>query len=1283
MRQDELEHLRGRLRSLAADSDTEPQRRAALLATFEQDLIAYTADVAAEDPTFAKRRGLPALAWAADWRDQIREQEVEAAVGPANRLVERLVEDDAWGWQRRAQEAQDEGADACFRCLREATLLDAEAVARRQDGHADAPPLGGHRDAVRTAFLAAIEAEAPGERVRGTWATQLADAADVVLTAVDDVEPHVAAVQIDLIADEIDWFLEHVESPERPTRRLRRKRRRLRRERQERELQGRLEDRFGKTRVRRFDKLIVWLIFLVLAILAVEVMCSEVVGVDESGNDIIQSSLSDEVHIGLAIVDTLACFVFLLEFFVKLKMVEGRTSWFLRHFLIDLVPSVPVGLIAVLVHVLHAGEALKAAELARVLRAWRLARIVRLTRYARAIGFLARGFDRMGRRYSHLLNHDIVLFPTREERRAAEQEAESLSTRVWRLRSSLNGEWRELLHAAPVLLRDEIARTRIDGIEAARARGLTRSVRHADAPVVASTREIPAEQMLRKLDAVSPAQLEADLGSDFVARIARAVRAFARPGVRWLPVLRRYVPRVGPHMSAAEVTAAASHAAAKELRRHHDRWFWFADLHGTVTPSEFVDRVGTTMVRSSFRPAYRLALFGLGYLVVIAIIKLFGANHLEWLQRIIEDFLGPVIIVLGGVCIFVLGIGWWLKRLAGQATAFYEQTVHAQFLALTEAIKGRYIDRDAALFDARVFRAEVLAHGHERGDGDGRRTAFAEAVRRWLIQARAGLDLGELTPTLERAILLYRDGLDGALFTESDARTTSQLIGNPALRQMRGLSRRVDRKESAALMALDLSVPRSAIRGPYLWFSFISKAIAQATARLVVEYNRYAIPLDELAYATERERLRYTSWIERGRPPDGEIERLHLQKRGYITTAFTALHFLDDDEGRDAEVEDRFGPEVLQNLQRDRRRLFRDVFGTYPLHAHAKDQRVLNLYRVYDRWFGGGRAFIIPLRVFWRWLKMLGRLLRWLVNAIGEIRTPRTRGEIARAIESDFHTARRKIGRMRDPIVWACIWLRARFDAEYLGVRVPGTAETGLEGATWEEDLRFLDATGRQWRKLAAEQARAEADTRRLARLLDDGELRAQLAAQIGIDPSALTREHLRAATVAYRGDFRSVRSLLSCGGILRETLAGVLDSAPLPFAWWPRPRLWFAFRRWWRVHGRDDRPSRKGMWRAVVHDVDGVRPALLAWDHHGEGPAYAEGVRRLADLLRNPGRISEQVVTLRIVQTLALIDLRTYREHVYRLGAYAADGDAQGPALAGDACAPHATEDGGMSHRG
>lgn len=1243
-----LAALGQRLEALSADSDVPPLPRAERLALVEGDLLAFTAQQTRRDADFGGDRGHPALALVSSWRDQLATQHIGDVAAEAERLVDDLLADEAERWSAVADDAAGaHNASSCFERLIDATLLDRDAITRRRDPHAELP-VGPRRQALREAFLAAVAAEEPDAQVRHRWALQLLDGADVVLTSLEEVAPERAALHLDLVIDDLDWYLRHVAASPATKRRLRRKLWRLRSERQERDLQGRLEARFGAVFVRRFDKLVVWLIFFVLAALFVESVFP----------------LPVTVRVWLMVADAMACVVFLTEFFVKLWMVRGHSRWFVRHFVIDFLPSIPVGLLMLLTGTLTVGHL--RGDKSRSLRVIRLMRVFRLTRIARAFTFLARGFDRLARRYGHLLNHDIVLYPNREERALARRERTSLSSATWRLRARAGEEWRKLLQGAPPEQRPGVARARLRMLAEARAAGHTHRAARTSGRPVASVRDIPAETMLRRLDAVTAEELEADLGQDFVARCARAVRLFSRWPLRWLPLVRKALPRWGPAMSDAAVTAASAHRIAAELRRHHGRWFWIADLHGTVTPSEFVDRVGSAMVRSSFRPAYRLTLFGTAYLVVRLLIDATGLPEPGWLQGL-EDLVGKTLLVLGSVCFVILGLGWWMRRLAGQATSFYEQTALAQFLALTEAIKGRFLARDAAILDRRVFAPEELVHDDAlEGGSVVRQATFVDAVRSWLIRARAGKDLGAMPDAMQRAVLLYRDNLDGALFGESDVRTTSQLLGNPALRQLRSLSMRVNRREAKALRALDLSRPRSSIRGPYLWFSFISKAISQSAARLIVEYNRHAIPLKELPYASLPERRRYEAWLRTGKPAQGAELRANLQeqRRGYITTAFTALHFLDDDPARDREVAERFGAEVLRNLKQDRKTLFREVFGTQPLHTRPKEQRVLNLYRLYERWVGGGRAFLIPLRILWRWLGLGWRFVRWLVRAIGEVRQPRMRGAHGIAESADYATALRKVGRMRGPVVWASLWLRARFDAEYLGVRVPGSDRTGLEDAAWVSDLEFLGATPSEVRQIQGERARAEADVRRLARLLGGG-LRRAVAERIGVPAEALGREHLRAATAAYRADFEGVRSLLSCQEILRERAAGALLQPPLPRPWRPRPGLRRVFKRWCRSYGTPaTRPGRRAFWRAVVHDANGVGRALGAWARHGADEARRLGTDKLAELLRHPGRISEQVVTLRTVQSLALIDLLNYREHVYRLGDYAAAGDDPGDAL-------------------
>ena len=54
-------------------------------------------------------------------------------------------------------------------------------------------------------------------------------------------------------------------------------------------------------------------------------------------------------------------------------------------------------------------------------------------------------------------------------------------------------------------------------------------------------------------------------------------------------------------------------------------------------------------------------------------------------------------------------------------------------------------------------------------------------------------------------------------------------------------------------------------------------------------------------------------------------------------------------------------------------------------------------------------------------------------------------------------------------------------------------------------------------------------------------------------------------------------------------------------------------------------------------------------------GPTEARrtGEELAVELMRHPGRITEELVTMRVVQTLSIVDLLNYRNHVWRLGEY------------------------------
>ncbi len=1254
-----IARLERRLRLLRADLREDPLAKADAYQQLEAELLEVSGLASRLRPELGGSLGHALLADVTEWRNTSAEAIATEAAEVVEAFASDLVEDEISAWETEATAVCGAQGDinACFDALMRTTLLEFELEAHPAELESVHRRFDAIRLRLRDSFCERLATQPPAEELLAAWTKRLTDRAETMLAAVDDLPARRGTLQVRQVADDLSWFLQRISCSRGQRRRLRRKLWRLRSEHQERSLQVTLEQQFGQRAVGWFDTLIVVLIFVVLGLLIVEMTVD----------------MEPATLFWLHVADAACCAVFLWEFFYKLAHVPGKLRWFLRHFLIDLVPSIPLGLIFTT----------QLAGGARGMRAVRLIRFARFARYFRVLAFLTRGIDRLARQYGRLFNRNVILYPTRAERFRARHDAQSAVPRAQRLRAQLRESWKRLLAQADDEAQPQIVLARLRGWQTARAAGWTQRSSQGEMRAGAA-REIPAEAMLRRLAAMSPQEVEDSLGEDLASRIARIVRMLARPPFRWLPVIRPYVPRITAQMSDTEIAAAAARSVAAGLRRHHERWLWFADLYGTVSPSQFVDRVGTMMVRSSFRPAYRLALFGGIFLVVEQLLAYVSG------LRPIYDFLnrtvGPALMLLGGVCFVVLGIGWWLKRLAREATEFYERAAQAQFLPLTESIRTRSIPRAVQALHGRVLQPEwKLQSPGLCGVEDGaRRKQFEARVRASLLGAP--IEPGESgSDALDRVVLLYRDSLGGAMYVDNDTRTTSQLLGNPSIEQVLSQSHRVGRRLRKQLSMLDLERQKSLFGGPYLWFNFISRSIAHSVACLIVDYNRHAVPLEELPLVTPDERQRYQAWLQAegpGSEPEAEVENA----AAYVTTAFTALHFLDFDLERDHDVEHRFGPAVLSRLRRDRSQLIRRVFGTYPLHRLPKDQRILNMYAVYENWLSGGRALFLPLFLLVRFAQYIGKFLRLMAKAVGEIRSLKRRADADASAEADFMTAVRKIGRMRSPVVFAAIRLRVMMDPEYLGINWPGQEQVLLDPQL-DADLRFLDAEPEDVLPLRQERRRAEADVARLSKLLDSGLLaRAATAAELPPDCFGAA-EHVRAATVAYLADYNGVRSMLSSWEIMDEVFSlAQLDHVPLP-RYVPRPRLWHKFKRFWREYrpaadGERDTAAKLSAWAAVVANRDGVRRALDAWDRLGVH-ARTEGESCLGNLLRHPSRISEQLVTIRTIQTLAMLDVLDYREHVFQLGQYAETGDEAADLLSWDAVEASPTAEWGELHQG
>ena len=103
--------------------------------------------------------------------------------------------------------------------------------------------------------------------------------------------------------------------------------------------------------------------------------------------------------------------------------------------------------------------------------------------------------------------------------------------------------------------------------------------------------------------------------------------------------------------------------------------------------------------------------------------------------------------------------------------------------------------------------------------------------------------------------------------------------------------------------------------------------------------------------------------------------------------------------------------------------------------------------------------------------RVLGLAVRSVFRVVHEILHPQVDQD--RTVPPDtYWAALRKIHRMRKPVFMGSLWLRARFDVEYLGLALP-TAPPGIAAESlMEADLDYIGATRQD--RIIAEQVRHE-----------------------------------------------------------------------------------------------------------------------------------------------------------------------------------------------------------------
>ncbi len=716
--------------------------------------------------------------------------------------------------------------------------------------------------------------------------------------------------------------------------------------------------------------------------------------------------------------------MFLFEFTLKLALAPHRGSYFLRHMLIDLLASLPFGFVAHLIELERMGDLAARtagsgafwhpARIARVAGAFRFLRVaLPIVRLARVGLILLRLSDRLVRRMGRLLNRNIVLFEPLQAHKAESSERH----RYVAVRS-------EVEHARASALarldREQAARLweRVLGDLEGRMERLSDPTLEVAATEITG-REIPVEAVVERLIQMTPERLVEQLGPVQVKSLDRYIRLVDVPILRRLPVIRNLVAY--REKSPAEAVAFAANYLGHLIQRALDVVYFFADLHGTLSPPVFLDRLGATIVNATRTPAKRLLWLGSAFLFLFVIVNSlpFPAAFQRAVDKV-QTLMGWPVIILGVVCLFFWLLGAWFRKIANQSADYCERVVEAQFATHTKVLKSRRREQDSEFLSERVIDPELKLRA-----SDDRQPAPSESKRDEEAKRVDGSWFENREHAFLRNVrLLYQDYLDGSPLHRSDTKASVQLLGNLALSNLRRSHLGHLLREGRSIDRLDLNRAGGLFGGPYLWFNYITRLLVQETALLLLDYNRHAVPLDRLACSPPQARQRFRNWLsDRLKIDPSEVwvpepatpaaiadtgsvlrssrvvpqQMRALRMEGSTrreagafleTVEFTAVDFLADDSERDAEIHSRFGPQVAELVRRDRQQNVRRAFRSFPLHELPLAARTINPFSMYEAHLAGGRITLLPFLAVRAIVRAMLAALRSIVKVVNEILHP-------------------------------------------------------------------------------------------------------------------------------------------------------------------------------------------------------------------------------------------------------------------------------------------------------